>query len=56
MPSAKAGWRRTGCCYRSFSSRATAVSIELHPTQLRLIRGPGDDGEPVMTVLLPHED
>jgi len=31
-------------------------SMEPEPTRLRLIVGPGDDGEPVMTILLPHED
>jgi hypothetical protein len=31
-------------------------STEPELTQLRLVVGPGDAGEPVMTILLPHED
>jgi len=26
------------------------------PVQLRSICGPGDDAEPVITIMLPHED
>jgi hypothetical protein len=31
-------------------------STEAELTTLKLIVGPGDDGEPVMTILLPNED
>ncbi len=31
-------------------------STEAELTTLKLIVGPGDDGEPVMTTLLPNED
>lgn len=31
-------------------------SVEAELTTLRLIVGPGDAGEPVITNLLPHED
>lgn len=31
-------------------------SMEAELTTLRLIIGPGDAGEPVITILLPHED
>jgi hypothetical protein len=31
-------------------------STEAVPTRLKLMSGPGDDGEPVLTVLLPEED
>jgi hypothetical protein len=32
--------------------RATAAEL----TTLKLVVGPGDEGEPVMTILLPNED
>jgi hypothetical protein len=31
-------------------------SVEAELITLRLIVGPGDSGEPVITILLPHED
>ena len=31
-------------------------SMEAELTTLKLIVGPGDSGEPVITILLPHED
>ena len=31
-------------------------STEAELTTLKLVVGPGDDGEPVMTILLPNED
>jgi hypothetical protein len=31
-------------------------STRAEPTHLKLIVGPGDQGEPVVTILLPHED
>ncbi|HSH28974.1 MAG TPA: DUF6573 family protein [Thiohalobacter sp.] len=31
-------------------------STEAEPTRLKLVVGPGDDGEPVITILLPGED
>jgi hypothetical protein len=31
-------------------------STEAERTKLKLVVGPGDDGEPVMTILLPNED
>ncbi|PPK44170.1 hypothetical protein B0G57_1093 [Trinickia symbiotica] len=31
-------------------------SVYPHRTRLRLVIGPGDDGEPVFTVMLPDED
>ena len=31
-------------------------STKAEPTTLKLIVGPGDHGEPVITILLPHED
>ena len=33
-----------------------AKSTEAVLTRLKLMAGPGDDGEPVLTILLPHED
>jgi hypothetical protein len=31
-------------------------ATEAELTTLKLVVGPGDDGEPVMTILLPNED
>ena len=31
-------------------------SVQAAPIQLKLVIGPGDDGEPVVTILLPQED
>ena len=31
-------------------------SVQATPVQLKLVIGPGDDGEPVITILLPQED
>ena len=31
-------------------------SVQATPVQLKLAIGPGDDGEPVITILLPQED
>ncbi len=31
-------------------------SVQAEPVQLKLVIGPGDDGEPVVTILLPEED
>lgn len=36
--------------------RFATPSTEPIPVHLKMIIGPGDDGEPVLTILLPHED
>jgi hypothetical protein len=34
----------------------TGLDIEARPTRLHALTGPGDDGEQVITICLPHED
>lgn len=42
--------------FQLFRVRRDGHSTEAELVTLRLIVGPGDSGEPVITILLPHED
>ncbi|MBT8061427.1 MAG: hypothetical protein KJO85_02015, partial [Gammaproteobacteria bacterium] len=42
--------------FQLFRVRRDGHSTEAELVTLRMIVGPGDSGEPVVTILLPHED
>lgn len=44
------------CIYELNRIPRDGFSTRAAPTQLKLVIGPGDAGEPVMTIMLPEED
>ncbi len=42
--------------YQRYRVPRDGESTEAKLTRLKLVCGPGDAGEPVITIMLPHED